>query len=235
MLLSVLVSLNKQLKRTTAICVFLACLLVGLFIAQYTTPLSIYWLILVIVLCPIAFGKKYILLLYLCLAGFVFGWWRGGVWQSGDLELEKYYGQKIVLTGRSTEDSFYGNNSQIQFTVENIAINGERLQGKVQIKGYGEAMVYRHDLVEVTGKLYETRGGKQAAISFSDIETLATSTSTIEDLRRGFIVGMQNALPEPAASFATGLLIGQRSLLPEATTQVLLIAWFNSYCGGVGL
>ena len=215
---------NKKLKRTTIISIFLGCLLVGLFIARYTTPLSFYWLVLIIVLCPIALGKRYILLLYICLAGLVFGWWRGGVWQNGNLQLEKYYEQKVVLVGRATEDSYYGNNSQIQFTVENIAINGERLQGKVQIKGFGEPMVYRHDLVEVTGKLYKTRGGKQASISFSDIDILARSNSTLENLRREFIAGMQNALPEPAASFATGLLIGQRSLLPEKTSDILLIA-----------
>jgi ComEC/Rec2-related protein len=215
---------NKKARRTTAICVFLAFLLVGLFVARYTTPLSICWLVLVVILCPISFGKRYILLLYLCLAGLIFGWWRGGVWQSGNLQLEQYYDQKVTLVGRATEDSYYGNKSQIQFTVENIAINGQRLQGKVQIKGFGEPMVYRHDLVEVTGKLYKTRGGKQAGISFSDIDVLARSTSTIENLRREFIAGMQNALPEPAASFATGLLIGQRSLLPDKTSEVLLIA-----------
>lgn len=215
---------NKKLKRTTLICTFLGCLLVGLFVAKYTTPLSPYWLVAILVLLPIVFGKKYILLLYLCLAGLVFGWWRGGVWQSGNLELEKYYGQKIVLVGRSTEDSFYTYSSQLQFTVENIAINGERLQGKVQIRGYGEPMVYRHDLVEVTGKLYKTMGGKQASISFSDIDILAHSDSLLETLRRKFIAGMQNALPEPAASFATGLLIGQRTLLPEKTSNALLMA-----------
>jgi len=219
-----LVSQNKKLKRTVLISIFLAFLLVGIFIAKYTTPLPACWLILVIVLSPIMLGKKYILLLYICLAGLVFGWWRGGVWQNGNLQLEKYYEQKVVLIGRSTEDSFYATKSQLQFTVENIAINGKRLPGKVQIKGYGEPMVYRHDLVEVVGELYKTRGGKQASISFSDISILAHSNSTLENLRRQFIAGMQNALPEPAASFATGLLIGQRSLLPEKTSDILLIA-----------
>jgi competence protein ComEC len=215
---------NKKFKRTTLISIFLGFLLVGLFIAKYTTPLSVYWLILAIILCPIMLGKKYILLLYLCLAGIIFGWWRGGVWQAGNLRLEKYYEQKVVLVGRSTEDSYYGDKSQLQFTVENIAINGERLPGKVQIKGFGEPMVYRHDLVEVVGKLYKTRGGKQASISFSDINVLAHSNSTLENFRRNFIAGMQNALPEPAASFATGLLIGQRSLLPDKVSDTLLIA-----------
>lgn len=217
-------SKNKKVRRTTLIGIFLVFLLIGLFIAKYTTPLSVYWLILAIVLFPLVFGKSYILIVYLCLAGLIFGWWRGGIWQNGNLQLEKYYGQKVTLVGRSTEDSYYGDKSQIQFTIENIAINGQRLQGKVQIKGFGEPMVYRHDLVEVTGKLYKTRGGKQAGISFSDIDVLARSTSTLENLRREFIAGMQNALPEPAASFATGLLIGQRSLLPDKTSEILLIA-----------
>ena len=53
---------------------------------------------------------------------------------------------------------------------------------------------------------------------------MARAKSTIEDLRRNFIVGMLNALPEPAASFAVGLLVGQRSLLPDDVSTVLIAA-----------
>lgn len=214
----------KKLKRTTLICVFLGFLLIGLFISKYTTPLAFGWVLLTLLLLPIVLGKSYVLLAYLCLAGLLLGWWRGGLWQTQNQGYVNLYGQKVILIARATEDSFYASNSQLQFTVENIAVNGQKLPGKIQIKGFGEPMVYRHDIVRVVGKLYPMRGGKQASISFSDIEVLAKSKSTLEDFRRRFIAGLQTALPEPAASFAVGLLVGQRSLLPDDVSTALVAA-----------
>ena len=150
-----------NIKRTTLICVFLTALLVGIFISRYTMAISFSWLILTIVLLPLAFGKPSTLFVYLCLAGLIIGWWRGGILQSQNLRYDDYYGKKVTIIGRSTEDSFYSYNSQLQFTIEGISIDGTKLPGKIQVRGFGEPMVYRHDVVEVTGKLYETRGGNK--------------------------------------------------------------------------
>jgi competence protein ComEC len=215
--------LNKKIKRTTLICIFLGLLLIGLFISKFTSPISITWLILVAVLFPIAFGRWYFLLIYIIFAGLILGWWRGGLLQTQHAGYQKYFGQKVEVVGRATEDSTYTNQSQIQFAVESVQINGTKLPGKIQIKGFGEAMVYRHDVVKASGKLYPTLGGKQAGVSFSSIDVLARSKSSIDDFRRNFIAGMESALPEPAASFAVGLLVGQRSLLPSDVATVLTI------------
>jgi competence protein ComEC len=197
-------------------------LLVGLFLSKLTQPISVTWLILVLVLSPLLLGKKYIILLYLVLAGGMIGWWRGGLLQTQNQVYKNHYYQKVKLIGHATEDSFYVANAQLQFTIESITLDGQKLPGKIQVKGYGAAMVYRHDVVEVEGKLYPGMGSKQAFISYAKLNVLARAKSPIDDFRRNFTVGMENALPEPAASFAVGLLVGQRSLMTDDVSTILI-------------
>ena len=186
-------------------------------------PLSAAWLILPIVLLPITIRKGVVLLAYLLLAGFLIGWWRGGVLQAQNLKYYSLFDKTVSITARATEDSFYADKSQLEFTVESVSTDGQSLPGKIRVRGYGEAMVYRHDIVAVRGKMYPARGSKQASISFAEINVLARAKSPIEDFRRSFIAGMETALPEPAASFGVGLLVGQRSLLPDDILLVLTI------------
>lgn len=214
---------KSKINRTALTSWFLIALLFGLFISRYTMPLGPAWLVLILLMLPLALGKHSVLLVYLILAGFILGWYKGGLLQTENLRYQPLFYQKVSITGRATEDSYYGDKSQLQFAIENVRTASQNLPGKIQIKGYGEPMVYRHDIVTVTGKLYPARGGKQASISFSDIEVIGRSKSIIEDFRRNFVVGMENSLPEPAASLAIGLLVGQRSLLPDKVSEAFMI------------
>lgn len=185
-------------------------------------PLSTSWLLLIGLSIPFIRRSVSVTVVILVLAGVLLGWWRGGLLQAQHAKYYALYDQKVTITARATEDSFYADKSQLEFAAEDIMVNGDVLPGKVRVRGFGEAMVYRHDIVQVTGKLYPARGGKQASISFADIEVIARAQSSLEDFRRNFIAGMETALPEPAASFGVGLLVGQRSLLPDYITEVLV-------------
>ena len=81
--------------------------------------------------------------------------------------------------------------------------------------------MYRGDRLQVEGKLYPTRGSRQASISFAQLKVLTRSGSPIESARRNFQTGMFSALPEPLASFGLGLLIGQRNTLPKTVNDQL--------------
>jgi len=216
------INVRKPICRTTFIIIFLCALLAGLFIAKFTEPMSGAWLLVPLVLLPFTVKKGPILVAYLLLTGLLFGWWRGGILQTENLKLQNYFGRTITLTARATEDSFYADKSQLEFTAESMIIDGQKMPGKVRVRGYGEAMVYRHDVVAVHGKLYPARGGKQVSVSYADIDVIARAQSSLEDFRRHFIAGMETALPEPAASFGVGLLVGQRSLLPTDTATMLV-------------
>lgn len=155
------------------------------------------------------------------MSGFFMGWWRGGLLQVDHQIYRDYFYKKVSITGRATEDSVYGNKAQMTFVIEDMTLEGQALPGKIRVSGFGEAMVYRHDIVNVKGKLYPSRGGNQASVSYAQLKVLARASSSLNSFKREFVAGMQNALPEPASSFAIGLLVGQRSLLTEELLAVL--------------
>jgi competence protein ComEC len=82
-------------------------------------------------------------------------------------------------------------------------------------------MVYRGDRVQVTGKIFPSRGSNQATIAYGQLVRVSAGNNWYSDLARRFDAGMQSALPEPLASFGLGLLIGQRNTLPQNITAAL--------------
>jgi competence protein ComEC len=105
-----------------------------------------------------------------------------------------------------------------------VAPQRTKLVGNIGVKGFGASAVSRGDTVKVTGKLYLTRGNNLASIGFATLEVVKSKPSLLENIRHRFIAGMQSALPEPQASFGLGLLIGQRSTLPEdAKNQLMMV------------
>ncbi len=160
------------------------------------------------------------------LAGLALGAWRGGAYLH---ELRPYQTlalQKVEFTATANIDAVYGKNSQLAFVVRDVHFTkpyDQSVPGTIKVSGFGAAMVYRGDRLEISGKLYPTRGASQATVSFAQLEKVGTATSIIDNLRRKFAAGMQSALPEPLASFGLGLLVGQRNTLPEALTQALLM------------
>ncbi|HET7827594.1 MAG TPA: ComEC/Rec2 family competence protein, partial [Candidatus Saccharimonadales bacterium] len=128
----------------------------------------------------------------------------------------------IIATAAS--DSIYGKRSQIQFTGNHIQMlepYKQNLAGTFKLSGFGQKMIYRGDRVQVTGSIFPSRGSNQATIAYAKFVKLSNGQSWYADLNRKFSAGMQNALPEPMASFAMGLLIGQRNNLPADITAAL--------------
>lgn len=214
-----------RVRRTTLITIGLLALLVGLFVARFTEPLSVQWVVFGVCLLPLLARHivvRIAVIVFFCL---VVGWWRGGLLQAQNMQYKERYGQKVTLQARALEDGYYTNNSQLGFSVTSVVLaDGTRLPGKIRVSGFGVGQVYRHDAIRVTGKLYPSRGGKQATISYAEIDVVARADSWIERVRREFVAGVQTALPEPAASFGVGLLVGERSLLPEDVALALTAA-----------
>lgn len=132
--------------------------------------------------------------------------------------------QKVTVVGRATDEAVYGKRQQLEFTISQVRVTEPSttpLIGNITVRGFGAPMVYRGDIVEVTGKLYPTLGNNLASMSFADIHVVRRGDSWVDAQRRNFAAGMQSALPEPLASFGLGLLIGQRSTLPESVNDEL--------------
>jgi len=189
-------------------------------------PVLPFWPLIFLVIAVIFCAKKknVVLLGVVILCGFSIGWWRGG--QFGG-QLEPYRDlalKKVVLEVRAEQDAVYADKGQLEFdagSVHMVQPNDVYMPGRVKVSGYGELAVRRGDAVQVQGRLYPTRGSRQASVSFAQLDVLQHNGSWIEDVRRAFVAGMTTALPEPHASFALGLLLGQRSTLPENVSQQL--------------
>ncbi len=132
--------------------------------------------------------------------------------------------EPVKIIGTAMTDAVYDDRAQLSFDMSELQLTepySQKLVGKIGAAGFGEYMVYRGDRVEVTGKFYPTRGSRIANISFAEISVRARSNSVLYAVTRNFAAGLQNALPEPLASFALGLLIGQRNNLPDDLATVL--------------
>lgn len=145
--------------------------------------------------------------------------------------------QKISITGHAVEDATYGRTSQLTFGLTDLVLeNGQKLSGVVQVSGFGEKAVFQGDSLQVTGKLYPGYGAEQGRISFAEFNRLSPGKSLIAHIRRSFGAGIQTAIPDPMASFAMGILIGQRATLPDNTkddlkrvglTHIIAVSGYN--------
>lgn len=193
--------------------------------ARYATVANFLWLWAVALFTVISLRRHNVVtLLLVTTLCFGIGWWRGSVYMHKLAIHQSLHFEKVTLVGRATEDAIYGKRYQLEFPVSNVEVAAPMrtsLVGNVTVRGFGEPAVYRGDIVQVSGKLFPTRGNSLASISFADLTVLRRDDSWIHELRRKFAAGVQSALPEPAASFGLGLLIGQRNTLPEENTEQL--------------
>jgi competence protein ComEC len=139
-------------------------------------------------------------------------------------EYDPWQYRKVTISARAMNDAAYGKGGQLAFDAGHVVLPDRKEPiGKVQISGFGANAVFQGDDVTVTGKLYPGYGAYQGRISYAQFNVSARHTTLVEIIRQRFTAGMQTALPEPLASFAMGLLVGQRVNLPEQAKQDLLM------------
>lgn len=216
---------SRQYRRTTSLIAFCAAALLGLGWARIAPvpPTICVWFLAVFVL--LSWRKARLFALYATLAcGFALGWWRGGMYMNHVRELTVLNKEKVIISGTVLSDATYDDKKQLSFDMGSLVLQEpyqKKIVGKVQVSGYGENMIYRGDHMTVSGKFYPARGSVVAYLSYSKLDKTGRSHSVLYSITRRFSAGLQNALPEPLASFSLGLLIGQRTGLPDNVTSVL--------------
>jgi hypothetical protein len=197
----------RKARRTTYIAVLCISVLAGIGLARKTYFAPNILLVLILTLFLLLKNKKIGYLSIVAVLGLAAGLWRGGQYMSHVRALQSLALQEVTISATATTDSFYGNNSQVQFTGNDIKLILPRVQdlaGSFKLSGFGEQMIYRGDRVMVSGRLYPSRGSNQATIAYAQISRISPGHSWYSDLSRKCAAGMQSALPEPAASFALG-------------------------------
>ena len=211
------------LQRTTLIGLFCASLLAGLALAErhhFNYPIAA-----VCSLLAIGLRRRGVLLvLALVMCGISLGGLRGTMVQQKLVLYQVLQKQQITIVGRAVDDAVYGKQTQLTFDMQKAAVPMLKidLPGKIGVSGFGVNSINRNDIVYATGKLALGHGGHQAWMSFATLSVTHVSPSIINRIRQRFNAGLQSALPEPAASFGLGLLVGQRSTIPADVSNNLL-------------
>ncbi len=216
----------RRFRRTTLITIFCLAILAGLGLARKLSFDLPIWPILLFASCLLLLKPKItISLLLIMFLGLSLGLWRGSVYMQKLDQIKSLSGQSVTIEATATSDAVYSQAAQMEFTVNHVQLlQAKELAGNFRISGFGEPMVYRGDRVQISGKLYPTRGSSQARISYAQLKRIGTDNSPINNLTRRLTAGMQTALPEPNSSFGLGLLIGQRNTLPsELTNQLVMV------------
>lgn len=218
----------KQIRRTTIILWALLLFIAGLGFARTKLEIRPAWIIASLAITLLsAKGPRLVFLLLILCTSFVFGWWRGANYMSKLHDYDQVYKKSVTFEAIVEQDGSYSEKSQLAFTVRSVKVISpykKQFVGQLSIAGFGSSMVYRGDKVRVNGKIYPTRGGKQGTVQYATITVLEHHETIIDSLRHKFVAGIYTALPEPAASFALGLLVGQRSGLSKETTAILTAA-----------
>jgi competence protein ComEC len=213
----------KKFRRTTFITVFCISVLAGIGLARKTSLVPNFWLWILLPLSALFKSKHLAYLLIIIFAGTGIGLWRGGLFMQNVYQLRDLTGRKVTIEASAAADAIYSK-SQVEFTANKISLiepYKKPLSGSFKISGFGAPMVYRGDRVKVSGKLFPMRGSNQGRVAYAQLTVLNHADNPINNLTRRFNAGMESALPEPAASFGLGLLIGQRSTLPQEITDAL--------------
>jgi competence protein ComEC len=215
---------QHQFRRTTLQLWGFGAVICGLGFAYSGNAINPVWLTVPVALLLIRRSKTALNLVLVIVLAFGLGLWRGMIFHGRLGVYQALYDQKITLTVQANEDANYNKYKQMSFSASNLTFdNGTPLPGKLLVSGYGANSILQGDILEVTGKLREGYGTYTGQLGFAQITVIEHHPSLVPDIRRKFVNGMQNALPEPIASFAMGLLVGQRATLPDEVKQDLLM------------
>ncbi len=217
---------NITLARTSLMTILFICFLWGLAAVrlQMGSISQTYVVVASVILSLLLMQLNNKAMVIVAMIGLGTGYWRGAQFLQATKPLTELNGKTIIAQVQVSSDGVYGDHSQLVFDADHLNFSypyEASLPGSIQIAGFGEVAVYKGDIVEVEGKVKLARGSKQLRMDFADMQVIERSHSMIDGMRRRFGAGMQSALPEPHASFAMGLLIGQKSTLPQEFAVML--------------
>lgn len=220
-------ALGHKFERTTIITWACGAFLVGLLLGRHGAAPFMFLAFSVVLSAVCLPRRKIIALIAVCLLGVALGVMRGQAMFQRTQEYERLFGKDVILLAEAQSDAVYADNGQLEFdggSITLVAPFEQKLPGTIRVQGYGENAVSRGDILELRGKLFPTGGSRQAKFSYGQIKTIYPDASTPERIRKEFVAGMFSAVPEPQASFGLGLLIGQRTTLPDYLLDALSVA-----------
>lgn len=213
--------------RTRLVALACGSFLLGLILSRHGWSTNWQLCLASLIILAFAFRNSKIFFLPILIAALNLGILKGQFTIQSFYPLLSQANQKIVVQGVIQDDAGITDRKQTEFRMDNLVIiNGNeqtRSGGRIRIRGFPDNKLTRGDIVNVEGTLRPALGNQQGQISFAKIRILARKENPIEKLRRKFIAGTYNALPEVEASLGLGFLVGTRSLLPDSLEKALAL------------
>ncbi len=148
------------------------------------------------------------------------GFGRGALQESRASTIQKFYGQKVVMSGTIVDDPALNQRGFLVFNIDAASINNQPITGVVSVRTYNQKL-RRGYKVMIRSKFDATLGNKLGQLVYGTVTISSSKLTSLEQWRQRYFAGMRNALPEPSASFALGLLLGTRGLIPKEVQDML--------------
>ena len=203
--------------------IILACasLVLGLVARHYVTDS---WFLCeaftLLIFCIVCGSTKQIMFAAVLAIMLLFGFWRGVLFENKMHNIQKLYGQKLTMVGTIADDPAVNDRGFLLFNLDVTRINNRPESGTVSVRTYNQKL-RRGYRVAVTSKFDATLGNRLGQLVYGTVVIQSSQLSALEQWRQRYFAGMRNALPEPSASFALGLLLGTRGLIPKDVQDML--------------
>lgn len=156
-------------------------------------------------------------------AGLLLGAARGSAVEDSYAVYGKYIGQSVQLTGTLSGDPQITSSKQQRFTVSNIRLGEQQLEGEVFVSTYDDKHIKRGDRILFSGKIRQGFAAYGAAINSAKLHKIERQPNFIRDTRERFSEALRLHVAEPMASLGLGFVVGQRSTLPDSLDEQLKI------------
>lgn len=221
--------LRKNYHISWFVAISSATIVVGVFGSQFVQAEifhSISWLLIGCLLILFACKKHQLFLIpVVIIGGLLVGFWRGSIDQLDHRIYQASFSKTVELRGVVDQDVSVGKNNQLTFRLVNNTVNGQKATGKVWLSTNEKLSIKRGDTVILHGKLQPGFGEFVATIispSIQKIQRLESGDLALY-VRDGFASAIRGAIDEPEASLGIGFLVGQKSALPTAFADALVL------------
>ena len=193
----------------------------GLIIGRYFTIAV--WPLVVIAVVLVAVRRPRMVIAGALIMAASIGLWRANAASLAAQTLVNRIGDKVTVTGIVADDPGLTSSGGATFVLGNLTVDGSKQSGTLPVY-MQRANLHRGWAVTATGKLKPGFGNAAVELGYPKLTVTSTQQSLLERTRQRFFVGLKTALPEPAASFGLGLLVGIRALIPkDLQTQLALV------------
>lgn len=212
-----------HVKRSLVL-IFVCCSFVAGILARHVMTASWMLILSLAVLCAIIVAgitRQFLFALFLGLMLLV-GFWRSDKHEAMMRRMRAFYGQKVVVEGVVEDDPTVNDHGFLLFSLSANTIGGQPAQGSLTVRTYNQKL-RRGYHITATSKIDGTLGNKIGELVYASIIVRSSKFSGLEQWRQRYFAGMRSALPEPSASFALGLLLGTRGLIPSDVQDMLRV------------